>query len=118
MPQHSPIIVETTLESHSHGLTDVNKDGSITIDVTHTMQEQVQVPIMLVIKLDGTKVFANPHPITVRNTKENQVVGNLVAKTDGTIMIIVKVTIQKQDSMPKDTRLVGQKATASNNKTS
>ena len=94
---------------------DVNRDGSITIVVTHIMLEQDPVPMPLVIKLDGIKECVNPPHIIAQNTKENQAVGNLVVKMAGTIMIIVKGTIQKQDNIPKDTKLVGQKATASNN---
>jgi hypothetical protein len=72
--------------------------------------------MLLVTKLDGIKGCVNPLLTIVQNTKESQAIGNLDVKTGGMITIIVKVTLQKQDNMLKDTKLVGQKAIVSKSK--
>jgi hypothetical protein len=81
---------------------DASKDGGIIIIVTLITQMESQTPLLLVTRLDGIKVCANLPHIIALNTKVNPVIGNLVVKMVGGIIIIVKAITQNQDSMLKD----------------
>lgn len=80
----------------------VSKGGGITIIVTHIIQMENQMLLLPVTRSVGIKVYVNPLHITALNIKENLVVGNLVVKMVGGIMIIVKAITQNQDNMLTD----------------
>lgn len=81
---------------------DVSKGGGITIGVTRIIPMENRTLLLPVTRSVGIKAYVNPRHITALNIKESLVVGNLVVKMVGGIMIIVKAITQNQDNMLTD----------------
>ena len=69
---------------------------------TSQISHVIEMHLLPVTRLDGTKDYANLLHITALNIKESLVVGNSVVKMVGGIMIIVKAITLNQDSMLTD----------------